>query len=282
MAKKKITVQGIEVRIQEQEKEDFICLTDVAKNFSSVPSDIIKAWMRNRNTVEYLGTWEQYHNENFNLVEFDQIKSRTGLGSFVLTAKEWVTKTGAKGMNSTAGRYGGTFAHRDIAFEFCSYVSPVFKFYFIKEFQRLKEEEAKRLGTPWSVRREIAKANFAIHNEAVKAYLVPPKAYKQSGGIFANEADLLNVVVFGCTAKEWRLHNPEVKGNMRDHASVEELLVLSNLEVLNAKLIEWDSDIDQRFELLSKTAKDQFKILKKNTAIKRMKAEQKTQKKLKK
>ncbi|MEZ4961544.1 MAG: KilA-N domain-containing protein [Saprospiraceae bacterium] len=173
MKDSKITVQGIDVRLQIQQDFDFICITDIAKKFNPVPTDIIKAWMRNRNTVEFLGTWEMIHNEDFNLVEFDQIKMQTGLGSFVLTIKEWVEKTKAIGIMAKSGRYGGTFAHRDLALEFCSYVNPVFKLYLLKEFQRLKAEESLGQQLRWDLKRELTKANFFIHSDSVRENLVP-------------------------------------------------------------------------------------------------------------
>jgi len=172
MGKRKINVQGTEITLLVQNQDDFICITDIAKKFNAVPADIIKAWMRNRNTVEFLGTWELLHNPSFKMVGFDHFRMQTGLGNFILTVKDWVEKTDAVGMMAKAGRYGGTYAHRDIAFEFCSYVSPVFKLYFIKEFQRLKEDEAKRLNSDWNLKRQLAKANFHIHSEVAEFIIV--------------------------------------------------------------------------------------------------------------
>jgi hypothetical protein len=260
---KTLTVEGTEIQIFAQQEEDYICITDIARKFNPVPTDIIKSWMRNRNTVEFLGTWEMLHNPGFNLVEFDQIKMKTGLGSFVLTVKEWTENTNALGLQARAGRYGGTFAHRDIALEFCSYVNPVFKLYFIKEFQRLKESESTQLQLQWNLRRELSKANFYIHTDAVRENLVPTLDWntKREAILQSSEADLLNLSLFGMTAKEWKLQHPDKKGNMRDHASLEQLLVLANLESLNAEFIRLGYNSDQRVRLLHKAAQTQMDVL---------------------
>ncbi len=269
MPKRTIFVKDIEIRLDVERDGSYICITDIARNYNAVPTDIIKAWLRNRLTVEFLGTWETLYNPSFNLVEFDQIRKLTGLGSFVLTVNGWTQKTGALGIRAVAGRYGGTYAHQDIALEFCSYVDPVFKLYFIKEFQRLKTDESTRLGLDWNLKRQLAKANWHIHTEAVREHLVPiidwntrREAYAQ-----ASEADLLNLSLFGMTAREWKAANPDLSGNLRDHASTEQLLVLANLQSLNAKLLEWDSPKEQRLEILNKTAREQMDILLNTRAV---------------
>ncbi len=264
MAKGKIIVQDIEIRLYFEKDQDFVCITDIAKKFNSVPSDVIKAWMRNRNTVEFLGTWEILHNLNFNLVEFDQIKKTTGLGSFILTVKDWIEKTKAVGIRAKAGRYGGTYAHRDIALEFCSYVSPVFKLYFIKEFQRLKEEESLSLKLRWDLKRELSKANFYIQTDSVRENLVPVIDWntKREAIFQASEADILNLAVFGMTAKEWKLQSPDEKGNIRDQATIEQLLILANAESLNAELIRLGYKREDRIRLLHKAARKQMEVIK--------------------
>ena len=227
MANRKIKVQDTPVRIGEN---GYICITDIAKKFNPVPADIIKNWLRNRNTIEFLGTWEQVHNEDFKMVGFDQIRMRTGTSTFVLTVSQWLKETDAIGMLAKAGRYGGTFAHQDIALEFCSYVSPEFKIYFIQEFKRLKEKEAKSLNTPWDVRREISKMNYQLLTstiaEQVPSHLV---GTKKAIPYYSSEADLINMALFGQTAKQWKNDHPTKKGNQRDHATGLELLILSNL-----------------------------------------------------
>lgn len=226
---KSINVKGTEVSIINHLNEDYISLTDMIKSFGD--DTIIKNWLRNRNTVEFLGIWEQINNPNFNSVEFDLIRNQTGLNSFVLSVKKWMDTTNAIGIIAIAGRYGGTFAHKDIAFEFGSWLSPEFKLYLIKEFQRLKEEESKNKSLSWNLQRTLAKVNYKIHTDAIKENLIPIKVTKQQASfIYANEADLLNVALFGLTAKEWRNFNPNLKGNIRDYAAIEQLVVLSNLE----------------------------------------------------
>ena len=238
-----INVQGIEIRILERNKMDYISLTDIARNSSERTDIVISNWFRNRNTVEFLGLWEQMHNPNFNPIEFDGIKTRTGLNNFILTTTEWVSKVNAIGIEAKTGRYGGTYAHADIAFEFCSWISPVFKLYFIKEFQRLKtaEAEQQQQSLDWNVRRILSKVNYRIHTDAVKNHLIPQKIQdtKFEGLYYASEADLLNLALFAMTAKEWREENPTLKGNMRDYATAEQLLVLANLENLNADFIKF-------------------------------------------
>ena len=285
MAKSKnarVEVNGISVRITQVEGQDYICLTDIAKHTNNRSEIVIQNWLRNAGTLDFLKEWEDLYNENFNHIEFDGIRIKAGTPSFTMTPKQWLSLTDAKGIVSKAGRYGGTYAHKDIAFEFCSAISPRFKLILIKEFQRLKEEEARRLGNPWSIRREIAKANYLIHADAVKEHLVPPKLYntRREGIVFASEADLLNMALFGQTAKEWKKAHPKGKGNLRDQASAEQLLVLANLESLNAKLIEWDCDQSQRLDILRKTAQDQLEILMNSQAAQRLRDADDRQKRL--
>lgn len=220
----KIKVLTRDVTVLSVKEEDFICLTDIAKYKDSERSDyIILNWMRNRNTIEFLGIWEQLNNPAFNPIEFDGIRNQAGLNSFVLTAKQWIEKTGATGIISKAGRYGGTYAHKDIAFEFASWVSVEFKLYLIKEFQRLKEQEHETLG--WDIKRNLAKINYRIHTDAIEAHLIPPNLTKaQTALVYANEADVLNMALFGKTAAQWRKENPGAKGNIRDQANVMKLI----------------------------------------------------------
>ena len=221
-----IEVKGIPVSIFQSNKEDFISLTDIAKSKDgdSRAADIIKNWIRNRGTIEFIGTWEQLHNSNFKVVEFDHFRMNAGLTSFVLSPGKWIEKTNAIGMVVKGGRYGGTYAHKDIAFEFCSAISPIFKLYLIKEFQRLKDEEQKQLG--WDIRRNLTKINYRIHTDAIKENLIPPNLNKkQISFIYASEADVLNMALFGKTAKQWRDANSDEKGNIRDYANVSQLVV---------------------------------------------------------
>ena len=237
--KTNIEVQGAEISILSAADGDFISLTDMlkAKNGDFFISD----WLRNRNTVEFLGIWESVYNPNFNSGEFAAIKSQVGLNSYKLSAKEWVEKTGAIGLKASAGRYGGTYAHKDIAFEFGMWISPEFKIYLIKEFQRLKDDENRRLSLAWNLNRTLSKLNYRIHTDAIKCNLIPPEITSVQAAItYATEADVLNVALFGLTAKQWRDANPKLDGNMRDHASIEQLLVLANLESLNAEFIHME------------------------------------------
>jgi hypothetical protein len=267
---KSINVKGTEVSIINHLNEDYISLTDMIKSFGD--DTIIKNWLRNRNTVEFLGIWEQINNPNFNSVEFDLIRNQTGLNSFVLSVKKWVDTTNAIGILASAGRYGGTYAHKDIAFEFGSWLSPEFKLYLIKEFQRLKEEESKNKSLSWNLQRTLAKVNYKIHTDAIKENLIPIKVTKQQASfIYANEADLLNVALFGLTAKEWRNFNPNLKGNIRDYAAIEQLVVLSNLESLNAVLINNEMGQSDRLIQLNKIAITQMKSLLSHIQIKKLK-----------
>ena len=226
----KITVKDTVVSVLKVNKEDYISLTDMLK--AKDGDFFFSNWLRNRNTVEFLGIWEQLNNPNFNCAEFDIIKSQAGLNNYRLSAKEWMEKTKAIGIISKAGRYGGTYAHKDIAFEFAMWISPEFKVYLIREFQRLKEEEQKQIG--WSAKRELSKINYRIHTDAIKKHLIPEEVTaSQASVIYAEEADVLNVAMFGMTAKQWHEKNPDLKGNIRDYASINELICLSNMENLN-------------------------------------------------
>lgn len=265
-----IEVLSTEVKIKTVDQDDFICITDIAKSRNPEhPDDLIRNWLRNRNTLELLGIWEQLHNPDFNPVEFDGIKNQAGLNSFTLTPKKWITTTGAIGLDSRAGRYGGTYAHQDIAFEFASWVSVEFKIYLIKEFQRLKKDEQKQLG--WDVRRQLTKINYGIHTNAIKENLIPPKLTgQQINIIYASEADLLNVALFGKTAKQWRDENPDKKGNIRDYANVSQLVCLANLETLNAHLIQQNLAQKERLTLLNKTAIEQMRLLTIDRSVKKL------------
>ncbi len=263
MAKnRKINVEGTEISLYTQAETDYISITDISKGFESGVSSI-ESWFRNRNTVEFLGVWEQLNNPNFNSVGFDGIKEKVGLNTFKLSAKKWIAETNAVGIQAKAGRYGGTYAHKDIAIQFGYWLSPKFQLYLIKEFQRLKEEEASAKNLEWDVRRIMAKANYRILTEAVRKHLIPPKIQntKLEGIYFATEADLINVALFGVTAKEWKSANPQNKGNIRDHATHEQLLVLSNLQSLNAKLMKWGCDQTQRVSILNEAAIEELQIL---------------------
>ena len=258
----KINVKDKEISIISIAETDFISITDIAKYKNpNNADDVIKNWMRNRNTIELLGLWETIHNPDFKPVEFDGFRREAGLNSFVLTPKKWIDTTQAIGIISKSGRYGGTFAHKDIAFEFASWVSVEFKLYFIKEFQRLKDEEQKQLG--WSAKRELTKINYRIHTDAVKQNLIPKELTPdQISAIYANEADVLNVALFGMTARQWRDANKDVKGNIRDYASINELICLANMENLNAVFINEKMTQQERLIRLNKIAIQQMRILK--------------------
>ena len=247
-----IHANGVDIRINTINEIDYISLTDIAKKQNAeYPADIIKNWLRSKNTIEFLGVWEQLNNPNFKLVEFDQFKNEAGLNSFVLSPQKWIDKTNAIGIISKSGRYGGTYAHSDIAFEFASWLSPTFKLYIIKDYQRLKQEESHIKELEWNVKREIAKTNYKIHTDAIKENLIPPTlSKKEISYIYAREADIINKALFGQTAKEWRENNPKAKGNIRDTATIEQLIVLSNLETMNAQYIkEGLSQIERLFKL---------------------------------
>jgi hypothetical protein len=266
-----INVKGMEITISKSGEMDYISLTDIAKTkeSDSRAADIIKNWIRNRGTIEFIGTWEQLHNPNFKVVEFDHFRMNAGLTSFVLSPGKWIEKTNAIGIQVKGGRYGGTYAHKDIAFEFCSAISPVFKLYLIKEFQRLKDEELKQLG--WDIRRNLTKINYRIHTDAIKEHLIPQELSKaQINLVYASEADLLNMALFGKTAKQWRDENPDEKGNIRDFANVSQLVCLSNLENLNAHFIQEGMSQPERLERLNQTAIQQMRLLVEDRTTKRL------------
>ena len=246
-----------------QKGDDYICVTDIARYQDSERTDyIIQNWLRNRNTIEFLGIWEQLNNPDFNPIEFDGIRKQAGLNSFILTAKRWIESTGAIGLISRPGRYGGTYAHKDIAFEFASWVSVEFKLYLIKEFQRLKEDENRRLSLAWDLNRTLSKLNYRIHTDAVKTNLIPAVvSAAQAATTYASEADLLNVALFGQTAKQWRDANPTLEGNMRDSASVPQFLVLANMESLNAEFIQMGLAQGERLQKLNAVAIRQMRTL---------------------
>ena len=262
-----ITVQDIPITISSADEIDYICITDIAtaKSDNSRAADVIKNWLRNRNTLEFLGTWEQIYNPSFKVVEFDHFRHEAGLHTFTLSVSDWIEKTDAIGLVVKKGRYGGTFAYKDIAFEFASAISPVFKLYLIKEFQRLKEQENDLKKIEWDAKRFLSKNNYLIQTDAVKNYLIPICDYREDLQWlpYAEEADLLNVALFGFTAKAWRDANPELakNSNVRDYATINELTVLSNLESHNAQMIREGKDKTERFEILKEIAEYQIRVL---------------------
>lgn len=261
MSSKKIEVKGTPITVISGREEDYLSLTDIARYKNSDHSDdLIRNWLRNRNTLEFVGIWEQLNNPAFNPVEFDGIRKQAGLNSFTLTPKQWIETTNAIGITSKPGRYGGTYAHKDIAFEFASWVSVEFKLYLIKEFQRLKEAETQQLG--WDIRRNLTKINYRIHTDAIKAHLIPAElTAAQTSLIYASEADLLNMALFGQTARQWRDLNPGQNGNIRDEANAAQLVCLANLETLNAHFIQQGLDQAERLRLLNQTAIGQMTLL---------------------
>ena len=257
--KQKILVQGSQITVLKENEQDYISLTDMVRDIEN-GLVLIEKWLRNKNTIEFLGIWEEIYNPGFNSPEFEGIKNQAGLNRFTLSVKQWVDKTGSIGIIARAGRYGGTYAHKDIAFEFASWISPQFKLYLIKEFQRLKEAELQQLG--WDIRRNLTKINYRIHTDAIKANLIPPElSPQQINFIYASEADLLNMALFGKTAKQWRDENPTRKGNIRDEANVSQLVCLANLETLNAHFIHQGLPQSERLKLLNHTAIQQMKLL---------------------
>ena len=255
----KINVKDTEITVISIDERDYISLTDMVRNIEN-GSALIEKWLRNKNTIEFLGIWEEMYNPNFNSPEFEGIKNEAGLNRFILSVKQWIEKTNAIGIIAKAGRYGGTYAHKDLAFEFASWVSPQFKLYLLREFQRLKEEEQKLLG--WSAKRELAKINYRIHTDAIKQNLIPQELTPaQKSFVYADEADMLNVAMFGKTAREWREENPDLKGNIRDYASINQLICLSNMENLNAVFINEGLSQSERLEKLNKIAIQQMKVL---------------------
>ncbi|MDD5724457.1 MAG: KilA-N domain-containing protein [Syntrophales bacterium] len=271
--KSSIEVQGTAVTIFNQGIDDYISLTDIAKHKEPNRSDhVIQNWMRNRNTIEFLGVWERLNNVVFKPLEFEGFKNRAGLNSFVLTPRQWINATNAIGLVSKSGRYGGTYAHKDIAFEFASWISVEFKLYLIKEFQRLKEDENRRLSLAWNLNRTLSKLNYRIHTDAIKTHLIPAVVTAAQAAItYANEADLLNVALFGQTAKQWRDANPDLEGNMREYATVEQLLVLANIEGMNAELIHMGLSQGERLKRLNAIAIRQMQVLTTAPALKQIK-----------
>ena len=266
-------VQNVNISVVSSQDNDYISITDIAKSKEgdSRAADIIKNWIRSRTTLEFLGTWEQLYNPNFKVVEFDHFKMKAGLPSFVLSPGQWVETTNATGIYVKHGKYGGTFAHKDIAFEFCSAISPVFKLFLIKEFQRLKEDENNRLKLEWNIQRTLAKINYRVHTDAIKENIIPNLLTKEEiTGIYANEADILNMALFGKTARRWRDENPDAEGNIRDQATIEQLVVLSNMESINAVMIRQELEQNERLLQLNKIAIIQMKSLCDNRSIKRL------------
>lgn len=258
--KSTVDVQGTTVSIVRTGNDDYISLTDMLK--AKDGEFFISDWLRNRNTVEFLGIWESVFNPAFNYGEFAIIKSKVGLNSYKISVKEWVEKTSAIGLKATTGRYGGTYAHPDIAFEFGMWISPEFKIYLVKEFRRLKDDENRRLSLSWNLNRTLSKLNYRIHTDAIRDYLIPPEITPaQAANTYANEADILNVSLFGLTAKEWRDANPKLDGNMRDHATVEQLLVFANIEGMNAEFIHMNLVQSDRLKRLNQIAIRQMQTL---------------------
>lgn len=264
----KMLVLGTEIGYYQYQDQDYISLTDMVRNLDN-GSALIENWLRNKNTLEFLGIWEEINNPEFNSLEFEGIRNQAGLNRFAISVKQWVEKTNAIGLQARAGRYGGSFGHKDIAFEFAAWISPQFKLYLIKEFQRLKETEQAQLG--WDIKRNLAKINYRIHTDAIKENLIPPALSKeQINRVYASEADVLNMALFGITAKNWRDANPELKGNIRDYASASQLVCLSNLENLNALFINEGMDQKERLTRLNQIAIHQMEILSGNASVKKL------------
>jgi len=275
--KSTINANGVEIRVTSSNEADYISLTDIAKKRNpEFPADVVKNWLRSRSTIEFLGLWEKINNPDFKLVEFDQFKNAAGENSFVLTPQKWISTTNAIGITSKSGRYGGTYAHSDIAFEFASWISPEFKLYIIKDYQRLKADESHAKSLDWNIKREITKSNYRIHTDAIKENLIPNLTPQQIAYKYASEADLINVALFGQTAKQWRYQHPESKGNIRDEATIEQLIVLANLESLNAEYIRERISPAERLSKLNKIAiyqlnslwKDSLKSIEKLKSLK--------------
>jgi len=270
---KTIIVKGTEITVHLNKEADYLSLTDIARYKDPDHTDtIIQNWLRNRNTVELLGFWETMYNPNFKPLEFEGFRKEAGLNSFVLTPKKWIESTNAIGITSKSGRYGGTFAHRDIAFEFASWISIEFKLYIIKEFQRLKDDENDRLNLTWNLHRTLSKINYRIHTDAIQEHLIPNTINNvQANFVYANEADVLNVALFGKTAKQWRDENKSVDGNIRDQATIEQLLVLANLESMNAEFIKMNLPQNERLIKLNQIAISQLKAIIRHPQIKDLK-----------
>ena len=267
---RKIEVIGSEITILKSDREDFISITDIARHKNPEATGlVISHWLSTRYTIEFMGLWEKLHNPGFNVTEFRNIRNESGSNGFVLSSKNWINSTNAMGITSKAGRYGGTFAHKDIAFEFASWISAEFKLYLIKEFQRLKEDEQKQLG--WDIKRNLAKINYRIHTDAIKANLIPPELTgKQVNLVYASEADVLNMALFGMTAKQWRGLNPDEKGNIRDFANAAQLVCLVNLENLNALFINDGMDQPERLKKLNRVAIQQMRLLTADTTTRKL------------
>lgn len=263
--KETIHAKGLDIAIYTEDfQNEFISLTDIAKYKSDEPYIVINNWMRGKDTIEFLGLWEQLHNPNFKPIEFDRFRTQAGYNAFTLSPQKWIDNTNAIGIVSKAGRYGGTFAHSDIAFEFASWISAEFKIYIIKDYKRLKNDESSRLSLGWNLNREISKLNYRIHTDAIKEHLIPPELTPYQISItYASEADVLNVALFGITAKQWREENPDRNGNIRDYATLNQLLVLANMESYNAILIEQDKPQPERLQLLNKLAIRQLEAIQK-------------------
>ena len=272
MTNKTITAKGINIRTTLGINEnDYISITDIAKYASGEPNDVIKNWMRNKDVIEFLGLWEQLHNPNFKTVEFDGFNTRAGANAFTMSPKRWIEATNAIGIQSKSGRYGGTYAHTDIAFEFASWVSPEFKLYLIKDYQRLKANESSQQNLEWNARRELAKTNYRIHTDAIKLHIIPSLPEKVAHFTYASEADVLNVALFGKTAAQWRKENPDKKNmNIRDEASILELIVLVNLENLNAQYIADGIPQNERLQKLHNIAVQQIKLLSGNYNVQKI------------
>ena len=271
--KASIEAQGFQIAVQATVREpDYISITDIARYKSDAPDDVVKNWMRNRETIEFLGLWEQLNNPNFKPVEFDGFKKDAGRNAFVLSPKKWIDATNAIGLRSKSGRYGGgTFAHVDIAMEFASWISPEFKLYIIKDYQRLKTDESHRLALEWNAKRELSKINYRIHTDAIKDYLLPKNLTPQQVNFtYASEADMLNVALFGMTAKQWREQHPEGSGNIRDYADIYQLIVLVNIESMNAELIKQGMTQKERLTYLNKMAIEQTRSLINSAAVQRL------------
>jgi len=270
VTKTTIEVKGTSISVLSSDDEDLISLTDMLK--AKDGDFFISDWLRNRNTLEFLGIWEHVHNPDFNYGEFAIIKSQAGLNSYKISVKDWVAKTNAIGLRATAGRYGGTYAHKDIAFEFGMWISPEFKVYLIKEFQRLKEDENHRLSLAWNLNRTLSKLNYRIHTDAIKTHLIPAVVTSAKAAVtYATEADLLNVALFGQTAKQWRDSNPKLEGNIREYATIEQLLALSNIEVMNAEFIHIGLAQSERLKKLNEIAIRHMQLLTTDPSVKRLK-----------
>lgn len=270
--KTKMVVKNTVISVIRIGKTDYISLTDLARyKNSNDPSFTVKNWLRRVSTIDYIGLWEQLHNENFNLVEFDQIKTEYGKNTFTMSPTQWIKRTNSIGIVANGGRYSiGTFAHPDIAFEFASWLSPEFKLYLITEFERLKTNESYQNKIEWSVKRELSKTNYIIHTDSIKEFIVPTLTESQKQYVYASEADVLNVALFGMTAKEWRDNNPEVNGNIRDYTDILHLVVLANLENLNAEMITNGISQSERIVKLNNTAKKQLKLLQNSSSVQRL------------